>query len=59
MLPVRFAEVVSVCSGVICYHDWLLGGCEGMYCALTGKSDTFVGLFDLIGESFDAAADIV
>jgi hypothetical protein len=59
VLPVFFAEIVSIGSGVICYHDWFLGGWEGTYCESAGKSDTFVGLRDKINESLDAAACIV
>ncbi len=59
MLSVFFAEIVSIGSGVICYHDWFLGGREGAYCASACKSDMFVGLCDMVNESLDAAVYVV
>ena len=52
-----FAEVVSICTGVIRDHDGFLILLEGTHCALLGKPDAFGGLFYLFDKSFDVVAN--
>lgn len=50
---------MAVHSGIVCDHDGLLIGLEGLYRACCCKVYMFVCCVEAVEASFDAAADVV